>query len=403
MKGPEPPAERDVCWRCRRPASHCWCAQLPSLRPRTEVVFVQHPRERSVAIGTARMAHLALQGSRFVEGLHLDQHPALAPLFASDAQVAVLYPDGARPLEDWLQAPPRTLVVVDGTWAQAKKVLKLNPRLGSLPRLSFTPPAPGNYRIRREPSELHLATIEAVAAVLGALEGDPARFASMLEPFHWMVERQLDAVRDQHQARFARPRLHTRGPTPPRPAPSARGLTELAALHPERAVIVYGEANAHPKGERAAGAPELLHLVALRPATGARFESVLRPRRALPDDVPARLGLPRAELEQGEEPALALARFHAFLGDSFTQLSWGGYARDLLVQEGEPKRGFVDLRALSARSLGGCAGGMVGAARALGAPAELVDASTGPRALRMLALLEAIHAALRARLHTPAP
>ncbi|MCC7109656.1 MAG: hypothetical protein IT382_10230, partial [Deltaproteobacteria bacterium] len=82
---------------------------------------------------------------------------------------------------------------------------------------------------------------------------------------------------------------------------------------------------------------------------------------------------------------------------------WGGYARDLLVQEGEPKRGFVDLRALSARSLGGCAGGMVGAARALGAPAELVDASTGPRAQRMLALLEAIHGALRARLHTPAP
>lgn len=367
------------------------------------MLFVQHPRERTVAVGTARMAHLALQGSTLVEALHVDDHAALAPLFAPDAQAAVLYPDHATPLEEWLPRPPRTLVVVDGTWAQAKKVLKLNPRLGALPRLSFTPTTPGNYRIRREPSDQHLATIEAVAAVLGALEGEPERYAALLRPFQWMVERQLDAVRDQHQARFARPRASSRGPTPPRPR-SARGLGELAVLDPARAVLVYGEANAHPRGERAAGAPELLHLVAVRPGSGERFEAVLRPRRALPDDVPARLGLTRTRLEQGEEPAVALARFHAFLGGAFTQVSWGGYARDLLAQEGEPRRGFVDLRALAARCLGGCAGGMVGAARDLGAPDDVVAADASrPRAQRMLALLESIYASLRARLGSASP
>jgi len=356
------------------------------------VVFVQHPRERTVAIGTARMAHLALEGSALVEGLRLDEHAALAHLFAPDAHVAVLYPDGARPLEAWLPRPPTTLVVVDGTWAQAKKVLKLNPRLGALPRLGFVPAAPGNYRIRREPSDQHLATIEAVAAVLGALEGDPARFAELLRPFSWMVERQLEATRDQQRARYARPRRGSRGPTPPR-APAARGLDELRALDPARAVLVYGEANTHPKGARAPGAPELLHLVALRPATGARFEALLRPRRHLPDDVPARLGLTRAALMGGEEPAAAMARFRQFLGPAFTQVSWGGYARDLLVQEGEPKRGFVDVRALAARALGGCAGGVHGAARALGV--DLVV--EGPRAWRMLTLLAGTYGALRAR------
>ncbi|MBI1948869.1 MAG: DTW domain-containing protein [Deltaproteobacteria bacterium] len=384
---------REVCWRCRRPRSYCWCAELPRLQTRTRVVFVQHPRERTVAIGTARMAHLALEGSQLVEGLALDEHAALQHLFAHDAHVAVLYPDGARPLDQWLPAPPRTLVVVDGTWAQAKKVLKLNPRLGALPRLGFLPTSPGNYRIRREPSDQHLATIEAVAAVLGALEGDAARFSALLQPFEWMVERQLEAARDQQRARFARPRVGKRGPTPPR-ASHTRGLSELVALDAARAVLVYGEANAHPRGERSPGAPELLHLVALRPSTGASFQAVLRPRRGLPEDVPARLGLPREQLERGEEPAIALARFRDFLGPAFTQVSWGGYARDLLAQEGEPKRGFVDLRALAARALGGCAGGVLGAARDLGA---VVDVE-GPRALRMLTLLEGIYRALRLRL-----
>ena len=90
---------RELCLRCRRPASHCWCAQLPCLVTRTRVVIVQHPRERTVAIGTARMAHLALEGSLLIEGLRLDDHPALTPLLAADAHAAVLYPDGARPLE----------------------------------------------------------------------------------------------------------------------------------------------------------------------------------------------------------------------------------------------------------------------------------------------------------------
>lgn len=159
-------------------------------------------------------------------------------------------------------------------------------------------------------------------------------------------------------------------------------------------MLVYGEANTHPRGERAPGAPELLHLVALRPATGARFEAIVRPRRPLPDDVPARLGLTRAALEHGEAPAVALTRFREFLGPAFTQVSWGGYARDLLVQEGEPKRGFVDLRALAARALGGCAGGVPGAARALGSTSDV----EGPRAWRMLAQLATIYRALRERI-----
>lgn len=347
-----------------------------------------------MAIGTARMAHLALEGSVLVEGLALDGHPTLEREIAQ-GDVAVLFPSAdARPLEEWLAAPPRTLVVVDGTWSQAKKLLKLNPRLAALPRLSFQPPAPGNYRIRKEPSDECLATIEAVAAVLGALEGQPERYRALLAPFDFMVDRQLDAVR--HKGSSARHRRRTADA-------SGGALAELLPLRerPERAVLVYGEANSQARGARTPGAPELLHLVALRPATGEVLEEILAPRRLLGDDTARHLGLDAAVLLGGGPVAPAIARFRKFLDESASagpcgaQLcSWGPYARDLLVREGEPARGFVDLRALSARAWGRCSGGLPGRAAQLG----LVSGARGQgRAGQMLGLLEPIYATLQAR------
>ena len=65
--GPGP--RRSVCARCRRPPVVCYCAVLPSLPARTRVLLLQHPRERHVAIGTARMAHLALPSSTLRMGV----------------------------------------------------------------------------------------------------------------------------------------------------------------------------------------------------------------------------------------------------------------------------------------------------------------------------------------------
>ena len=366
---------RTTCLRCRRPHSECYCALIPALPTKLRVVFVQHPRERVVAINTARMAHLALPNSTWVEGIHLDDHPTVAPLLERD-DVAVLFPgEGATPLEVYAQTPPKTLIVLDGTWSQAKKLLKLNPRLAGLPRLSYAPPAPGNYRIRKEPSAECLATVEAVAAVVGTLEGDAARFAHMLQPFSFMVERQLQKAADNTGE--PRRRKRKRHPSP---------LFELLPLleQPGRAVLLYGEANCHGRDERVPGAPEVVHLLALRPHDGAAFEAVLKPRRPLGTHTAQRLGLSNGALQEGESVTSVTARFRAFFDDKPSQLvAWGPYARDLLVQEGEPVRGFVDLRALAARALGGSSGGIDGAARALDVTA-IDDVTRGRRTLHLL-------------------
>lgn len=178
-----------------RPVPVCYCAKLRPTHARTHVVFLQHPRERGMAIGTARMAHLSLPGSELHVGLELADHSRVSAV-AREPGTYVLFPgDGASSPAQLRDAPPRNLIVVDGTWPMARKVITKNPFLAALPRVGISPRRPSNYRIRRQPAAHCISTIEAVAEVLGALEGDHARFDAMLEAFDYMVDLQLDRAR----------------------------------------------------------------------------------------------------------------------------------------------------------------------------------------------------------------
>ncbi|HEY0193979.1 MAG TPA: tRNA-uridine aminocarboxypropyltransferase, partial [Kofleriaceae bacterium] len=177
---------RAMCDRCRRPMRVCYCTALPRLETRTRVVILQHPRERDMPIGTARMASLCLPRSELHVGVRWADNPALARAIGDPARPAILlYPGpGARDILREPPAGPVTLVVVDGTWSQAKSVVRDNPILQTLPRYAFATPEPSQYRIRREPRAEYVSTIEALMYVLGALEGEPERFRSLLDPLN---------------------------------------------------------------------------------------------------------------------------------------------------------------------------------------------------------------------------
>jgi tRNA-uridine aminocarboxypropyltransferase len=161
-------------------------------------------------VGTARMAALCLPGTRVHVGIRWDGTDALTEATSDPARPAVLlWPgEGAR---DVLAEPPEgpvTLVVVDGTWPQARRVVRDNPALAALPRFAFRPPAPSCYRIRKEPRPECVSTIEAISLVLGALERDPARFGAMLLPMRTMVDRHLERQAERLRAGFGGPRFH---------------------------------------------------------------------------------------------------------------------------------------------------------------------------------------------------
>jgi DTW domain-containing protein YfiP len=319
---------RAVCARCRRPASVCYCAHLSSIETRTRVLLLQHPRERDVAIGTARMASLCLPNAELEVGVDWSESPVLGRALADPARPAILlYPgEGAIDVRAHPPAGPVTLVVVDGTWAQAKTVVRRNPALRALPRYTFVPPAPSEYRIRREPKAAYVSTIEALVHVLGALEGDQARFEALLLPFRAMIDAQIEHAQRLHGARTRHAKKTKRGPSVPR-------------IFRERfgdLVCVVGEANAWPYRSRERGAvyeDEIVHWVARRVATGETFDFVAAPRHPLAPRTPTYVGLSAERLARGGSFEELLASWR-FLRDDDALCIWGHYGAGLFASQG---------------------------------------------------------------------
>jgi DTW domain-containing protein YfiP len=371
-----------------------------SLPTRTRVLLLQHPRERHVPIGTARLAHLCLPGSELHVGVDFDDDRQVrAALAAKDSDGAarptyLLYPGpDAIDLAAVELTAPITLVVVDGTWWQARKLLKRNAALSALPQIRFTPPAPSNYRIRREPADHCVATVEALAHVLGALEGAPDRFAALLRPFEAMIDTQLHYARTVHGAR----RRHAAFRARPRRGPRALQLLQERARD---VVCLHGEANAWPArrlgGHPPAHPPEIVHWVARRASGGETFEAIIAPRRPLAPAIPGHIRIAREQLAAGESWDDFRARWAAFARPDDVICAWGRYPIDLLEAEGVALPAErIDMRPAAGALLGARTGSVEDCTARLGVavPEPFARGRGGARLAALTAIVDRMLAA----------
>ncbi len=179
---------RARCERCTRPLGHCLCHLIPRLPSRTRVLILQHPDEAGHALNTARLAALGLENAelRVGERFELEPDPAYRTclLFPGETAQALPVAEDGRPL---------LLVVPDGTWRKARKLLHLNPQLAGLPRVCLPTGMRSRYRLRKAPAEGALATVEAIAAAL-ELQEAPKRFDALLRPFEALIDGQIAAM-----------------------------------------------------------------------------------------------------------------------------------------------------------------------------------------------------------------
>ncbi|MFW7264525.1 tRNA-uridine aminocarboxypropyltransferase [Pseudomonas juntendi] len=185
---------RPRCERCQRPLDHCLCSLIPALGSRTRVILLQHPSESAHALNTARLAALGLSNAELRVGEVFDNLPAL--LATPGYRPALLFPGAeSQPLAAYgpVDEQPLLLIVPDGTWRKARKLLYLNPLLETLPRVTLGQVAASRYRLRKAPEAGALSTIEAVVGALNALE-QPACFDALLAPFEALIEGQIRAM-----------------------------------------------------------------------------------------------------------------------------------------------------------------------------------------------------------------
>jgi DTW domain-containing protein YfiP len=316
------------CGRCGRPQVGCYCSAVTPVETRTRVLLLQHPREHGKAVNTARIAALALPAATLHVGVDFSRLDAVSAVLDDPSRPAILlYPGpGVRDLAEDPPVGPVTLVVIDGTWHQARALIRKNPRIAALPRYAFQPPAPSQYRIRKEPTPECVSTIEALAYALPLLEGDAARFLALLEPFRAMVDFQVE-----HAGRSlgGRKRDKRRNNV----AALARLPDELLA---RQLVCVTGEANAWPV-DRSVGLPphphELVHWLAGRLDDASCFESILKPRCPLASSPMCHSRIDERALAQGASVPDLLQAFSTFTREGDVICTWGHYGRDLYLRE----------------------------------------------------------------------
>jgi DTW domain-containing protein YfiP len=168
---------------------------------RVFVLILQHPHEKREPLATAPAVVATLRHAKLVTGL---SWPNLARALGRDADPrrwAVLYLGSARPaaLADRREltllgrdvqpiADPAQIlrgldgiVLIDGTWSQAKTLWWRNPWLLKLHRLVLNPPRPARLgKLRREPRREALSTLEAAALALRHLEAGPEAAEALL-------------------------------------------------------------------------------------------------------------------------------------------------------------------------------------------------------------------------------
>jgi hypothetical protein len=177
---------RPRCERCRLAPTHCACALRPRVPTRAGVCLLMAGFEALKPSNTGWLvADVVPETHAFAWSRTRVDASLLALLADARWQPIVVFPgEFAAPERVITELPPddarRPLfILLDGTWADARKAFRKSPFLDRFPVLSLDPATLSRYRLRRAWHEHHLCTAE-IAALCLELAGD-GRAACTLE------------------------------------------------------------------------------------------------------------------------------------------------------------------------------------------------------------------------------
>jgi DTW domain-containing protein len=203
------------CPSCNKPLPLCICDSITGIENRISLLILQHPQEQDRALGTARLTALHFKNAVLKIGLSWPSlSKALGRPVHDPSRWAVLYLGSAKvadldtdrdvvainrkgEAEDNQRAILKDIegiVLLDGTWSQAKALWWRNAWMLKCQRVILGPAKPSAYgKLRREPRRDGLSTIEAAAMLLAALEKRPDIAATLNASFERMLARYREA------------------------------------------------------------------------------------------------------------------------------------------------------------------------------------------------------------------
>ncbi|XP_073244458.1 tRNA-uridine aminocarboxypropyltransferase 2-like [Porites lutea] len=197
-----PPEKRDMCDRCKRPLSVCLCAHFPSkyLQISTRVHVLQHPREESRLLTTVPLLEVCLPPEKLVirRGRRFNSKsdwPELHKIMTKPTTL-LLYPgpeaENIKKMDKLAPGEHYDIIVLDGTWRQAKDIFHNNPFLRQARQVQLEHDHISEYVIRTQPNSKSLCTIEAIALSLSVLENNDEVAEALIRPLRALCKIQLD-------------------------------------------------------------------------------------------------------------------------------------------------------------------------------------------------------------------
>ncbi len=223
---------RNYCWKCFRAKAACLCQLVKPFNSPFELLILMHPKEwKREKVGTGRLAHLSIKNSSILMGINFNDDLQLQEYLNNDDYYPmVLYPGHeslniSDPLINsfpW-EGKKLLLIVIDGTWCHAKKMMRESTILHNLPRLSFDANIRSQFSIKTQPDAMAISTIESIYQVMENWDNKnispiSSDYQNLMKVLQGLVQFQLECAADPNRQSYRRGKsLPADREKPPRP------------------------------------------------------------------------------------------------------------------------------------------------------------------------------------------
>lgn len=198
------------------------CEHIRPIATQTKFIVLMHPKEfKKTKNGTGHLTHLSLPNSELFMGIDFSNHARINEIIATHESF-ILYPSKhainlshKNPLAEKALSckKPMAIFLIDSTWACSLKMMRESQNLHALSHISFDSTKRSEFKIKEQPLEYCLSTIESTLTVLELLSQwqietiETPKLDAFLTPFHAMVDYQLQCIQNPlHQAVRFKPR-----------------------------------------------------------------------------------------------------------------------------------------------------------------------------------------------------
>lgn len=168
-----------------------------------------HPKEfKKTKNGTGHFTNKSLKNSELHIGIDFSNNERINELVNDSSNACyILYP-GKSSLNLNKEKPKvnknLVLFLIDSTWACSKKMIRESDNLRNLEKMSFTHTKNSQFKIKEQPADYCLSTIESTLCILELLNEHKLEdikqedLDSFLLPFNKMVEYQINCLEEKN-------------------------------------------------------------------------------------------------------------------------------------------------------------------------------------------------------------